>query len=334
VTVDLQKLDEPGLRDFVARVEQRLEAIIGREEQTEGGERIREGARHLGLAPAAKRARPRLTFQFGRLSDLGPDRTVPLAAAAELVHTASLLHDDVVDAGTERRERSTVNARWNNVTAVLTGDAMLCSALVELRAYTTEVSDRAVDVVAEMTRSILHEVTARQRTDLDRDDWSHIAEGKTGALFGWCGAAPALEQGDGGLAERFDRCGRRLGLAFQLADDLKDLIDFESGKDKYADIRNGNASYPLVCAVEESPDIGRRLRRLWEALDSQPEAREREVPSPEEIAEDVLGTGAVDETRDRIEREVDRALDALGDQADRPGGTQIAAWAEQLCATV
>lgn len=334
MSVDLQKLEEPGLQDFVVRVEERLEDIIEQGSETEGGDRIRAGSRHLGLAPAAKRARPLLAFHFGRLSGLTAERVVPLAAAAELVHTASLLHDDVVDAGTERRNRTTVNTRWNNVTAVLTGDALLCSALVELRDYSAEISNRAVDVVAEMTRSILHEVTARHRTDISRDDWRHIAEGKTGALFGWCGAAPAIDRDAGEFAEQFDACGRRLGLAFQLADDLKDLIDFESGKDQFADIRNGNPSYPLICAVDERPEIGRELEELWETDDSDGAAGSGSSRTPEGIAEAILETDALDETRSRIEHEVDRALEALGDQANRPGGTQIATWAEQLCAAI
>jgi len=333
VTADLQKFEEPRLRDFVGRVEERLEATIDDTSETAGGERLRESSRHLTLAPAAKRARPRLTFHFGRLVELSVDRTVPLAAAAELVHTASLLHDDVVDAGTERRERETVNTRWNNVTAVLTGDALLCNALVELRDYTAAISDRAVDVVYEMSRSILHEVTARNRTDVSRDDWRHIAEGKTGALFGWCSAAPALETGREELADRLDTCGRRLGLAFQLADDLKDLTDFESGKDRYADIRNGNPSYPLVCAVDETPEIGEMLRAYWRA-EADSDASDAAVVRPETIAERVHSTDAIFETRNRIEREVDRALVALGDQAERPGGERIADWARRLCAAV
>lgn len=333
MSVDLQQLDEPALRDFVYRVEQRLEEVVEDERDTAGGDRIRSGARHLGLAPAAKRARPRLVYHFGRLTHVSVPRLVPIAVAAELVHTASLLHDDVVDAGTERRNRETVNVRWDNITAVLTGDAMLCHALTILRPFPEAARNRAVDVVAEMTRSILHEVTSRGKTDLARSDWEEIAEGKTGALFGWCGAAPALTGDYADLADRLDTCGRRLGIAFQLADDLKDLVDIDAGKDPFADLRNGHPSYPVICALDEDATLHEDLEHLWADLEAT-DGSASGTPSVESIASRILETDAIDETRDRVRREVDRALEALGDHTETAGGAQIVEWAERLCANI
>ncbi len=93
------------------------------------------------------------------------------------------------------------------------------------------------------SRSVVSSFTARAcetrgEIDLDLKQWRAIAEGKTGSLFGWCGRAPAHLAGDVDGADRFKRCGELLGVAFQLADDLKDMVDPDSGKNPFADILN------------------------------------------------------------------------------------------------
>jgi octaprenyl-diphosphate synthase len=317
-----------GVQTFVGRVESRLQELTADSGDSEyrGAHILSEASSYLTMAPSAKRARPRLVYHFGRALDRPGDELVALAVAAEFVHTASLLHDDVVDAGSERRDRPTVNVRWNNITAVLSGDALLCAALEQLERMPPAITARAVDVVSEMTRSIMHEVDARRRTDLDWRDWEIVAEGKTGALFGWCGLAAALAADRPELVDRFDTCGRRLGIAFQLADDIKDLIDFDSGKDRFADIRNGNPSYPLIRAIEEDAEIARSLQALWE--------EDPQAPTAAEIAEAIHATDALGETRRLVRAEVDRALEALGQFVERPGGRRIAGWAHQLCEAV
>ena len=317
-----------GTQTFVGNIEVRLRDLLGVDEKkvADGGRILADATRHLTLASAAKRARPRLVYHFGTALGVSDDDMIDIAIAAELVHTASLLHDDVVDAGTERRQRPTVNTQWDNITAVLAGDSLLCSALQRIARFEPSMTASAVQVVAEMTDSIMHEVKSRHCTDLEREDWWTIAEGKTGALFGWCGSAPAVAAAEPSLAERFDACGRHLGVAFQMADDLKDIVEFDAGKDRYADIRNGNPSFPLICAIGGKPAIGEKLVALWEEAEG--------APAAAEIAEDVLSTDAVDETRRIIRREVDTAMDALGDFADRNGGRWIAFWAEELCEAI
>jgi len=312
--------------EFVGTVERRLRELLAGadgEDPPEGTRVLGEAIRHVTMADAAKRARPQLVYHFGALLDLSREDRRELAVAAELVHTASLLHDDVIDEGTERRERETVNRKWNNISAVLSGDALLCGALQQLEGFPPSVTARAVDVVDEMTRSIMHEVRCRGRTDLTRRDWVVVAGGKTGSLFGWCGTAPALAAGEQTEADRLATCGRHLGLAFQLADDRSDLLWDDSGKDRYADIRNANPSYPIIAAIDDDPAIARRLEAYWTEADPAPE--------PAAIGDAVAATGALEETRGRIRDEVDRALAALGPDTERPGGRQIVGWARTLC---
>lgn len=324
----LDQVTSGDVGEFVRTVETRLRELLaeGDDHAPEGRRVLTAATRHLTLAPAAKRARPQLVHHFGTLLDVSSDSRCAIAIAAELVHTASLLHDDVIDEGTERRDRPTVNRKWDNISAVLSGDALLCAALKRLQRFTPAVTALAVDVVDEMTESIMHEVRSRHRIDLAPRDWEVIAGGKTGSLFGFCGAAPALVADRRGDADRLEACGRHLGLAFQLADDLKDVLSQESGKDRYADIRNGNPSYPLIRAVDDDPSVGEDLEAFWDGHD--------DAPSIAELGTAIAATDALEATRRRIRREVDNALEALGTDSDRPGGRQIAGWANTLCETI
>lgn len=315
----------PQTTEFVEQVERRLGELVDRE-RAYGEEVMGAAQRHLVGASLAKRARPRLVYHFGRLVDADASDLLDIAVSAELVHNASLLHDDVVDEGEERRGQPTVNVRWSNATSVLAGDALLCRALGLLRGRVAELTTTALEVVTEMTRGMMREVAARGRLELSREDWRHIAVGKTGALFGWCGRAPGLLVDRSADGERFETCGRRLGVAFQLADDLKDFAPGAFGKDELADLRNGYLSYPLICAVEASSDVREMIDAFW--------SEEADGPDPSDVRESVLATSAIDETRGTIRRTVDEAVDALGDDRDKSGGREVAFWARQLLESV
>src|SRR5262249_52640390 len=152
------------------------------------------------------------------------------AVCAELIHSASLLHDDVVDAGMYRRGRPTVNARWGNIAAVMTGDILLTTAMAKLVAIDQRITQAALATVAGLTRAAVAEVEARGDLALPLEHLRAIAEGKTGALFAWCGIAAAVLAEDLDAQRRFAAFGRRLGVAFQIADDILDLTGLDQGK--------------------------------------------------------------------------------------------------------
>ena len=114
-----------------------------------------------------------------------------------------------------------------------------------------QVTHDAVRLVAAMTRASMLEVMARGRVQLSESEWRTIAQGKTGALFGWCGQALARSMGEEPKGESFVRCGLRLGAAFQMADDLIDLLG-DAGKDRFSDILNRNPSWPVLAAARGS----------------------------------------------------------------------------------
>jgi geranylgeranyl pyrophosphate synthase len=313
VETNFLELFETSLDEFLASP-----AYVDREPRI-----LMEAARYLSLGPGAKRMRPLLVHHFGAAVDVSMEARIDIAVSAELMHAASLMHDDVVDAGTVRRGRPTVNAQWNNSVAVLSGDLMLCLALIRLADHHREVSLDAVDLVAQMTWAAMHEVECRGDVYLTVARWQAIAEGKTGALLSWCGTSPAKIAGQEESAWRLGRCGHHLGIAFQLADDLGDLLNRKMGKDPLADIRNRNPSYPIAVALERSVEFRDSLGELWNG---------------EEMAEDkieamgrwMVELGVHQDTMAACEREIALALDALGPYAKRPGGVEVAQWGAQL----
>lgn len=296
---------------FVETVEARLEhALAG-----DRGGVLAEAARALCIEAGGKRIRPRLTGLLGAAAGAPNEALCDAAASGELIHGASLLHDDVVDDATVRRRRPTANARFGNAVAVLAGDWLLSSAFALLLPHPRAITTEAIEVVGEMSRAAAEELEVRGRVDLGLGDWRALAEGKTGALFAWCGRAAARLAGREDLIGPFGCFGRRLGVAFQLADDLKDLFGGD-GKDRFADLRNRNPSMPLLWAAATSVEARTRLAAAWA----------REVPDPaevEDLGEWILQVGAAEANAAWLEEEVTAALACLAPLGDGP-------WLEEI----
>src|SRR5262249_39891466 len=158
--------------------------------------------RHLCIGSGGKRVRPTMVHLFGLAAGAPETGLLNVAGAAELVHSARPLPDDAVAAGLYPRGRPTVNALWGNVVAVMGGDLLLTLALDELTGLDREVTFAAVRTVAEMTRATIGEVEARGDLDLPVDRFRSIMEGKTGALFGFCGSSAARLAGREDIARR------------------------------------------------------------------------------------------------------------------------------------
>ncbi|MFZ5471872.1 MAG: polyprenyl synthetase family protein [Myxococcota bacterium] len=315
---------EPAIQfaDFLGDVERVLSGVLA-DARSGRPDTLMGAARHLCMGGGGKRARPILVRIFGEACGVGPERLVDVAVAAELIHSASLLHDDVVDAGMFRRGRPTVNARWGNIVAVMTGDMLLAAALMRLAQLDRRVTDGAVATVAEMTRAAMAEVEARGQLELPLSRLREIAEGKTGALFGWCGRAAAYVAGDGEAARCFDAFGRRLGVAFQIADDVRDLVSAEEGKPRYADVASRTLSVPILIAAAKDSALRRRLHDAWSFSAMTPER-------VSELGTAILCTGAAEEAVARMEVEIEAAVDALGPYVSSPSGSELVGWAWQL----
>lgn len=291
---------------------------------------LEDAARPLVLAAQSKRARPMVAHLVGRAVGARPERVLDVAVAVELVHAASLLHDDVVDGAAVRRGLPSANARVGASLAVLSGDLLLTAALARLRAHGPAAIDKAIAVVAEMTRAVAFELAARRRTDVALEDWRAMAEGKTGALFGCAAWLVAAGAGDLGRAERFDRALRHLGVAFQIADDVDDLaLDpraADPGETPLLDLRDGNPSLPVLIAAHASDATRAALATAWS------DGASPDASTLAALAERVVRGGALERSRAMHDQEIDaaRALLAPELEAGVPELVAIFAWAESL----
>ena len=203
--------------------------------------------------------RPKLVFAMGRASNIPFTQSLAVAAVAEMVHCASLLHDDVVDEGFTRRGQPTANAQYGNAAAVLCGDVLMSSALELLAQKHPIAISAAARTIKELSHSALLEQDLRYRFHAQPQDWVGIAEKKTGSLLGFClaGLHEAKQ-----AATCFD-LGYTLGQFFQLCDDLKDFQSSGTGKPALQDLKNGNLNWVLLQAAERNPLFRKGLQRLW-----------------------------------------------------------------------
>jgi len=301
-----------GLAAFLGSVERELTATMV------GAGMLEQAARPMVLAHESKRARPMVAWLVGEQLGVAASSVMDAAIAVELVHAASLLHDDVIDGATERRGLPSANARWGATIAVLSGDLLLTSALRRLRGLGPVAMARAIDVVAEMTRAVAFEVAMRRRADLSPEAWCTMAEGKTGALFGIAAWLVAMAGGEPAKAERYDLALRRLGVAFQIADDIGDLAE---------DLADGNPSYPVLLAASSSPTLPAALDAAW----CEPGVDTRSL-----VAQ-VVATGAMTQAVARVQGEIAAARALLAVELARgepsSGGAGVAAlfaWAASL----
>ena len=255
------------LRDWLADDLAALEAAVLDTVTTDEADLADRAAAWL-IARPGKRIRPLCVMLAARIGGRAFDRTVrDLAVAAELVHAATLLHDDVIDVGDERRGAPTARVMFGNSASILGGDHLLTAALQRVaRTGTHAALTQLLDVIAEMVHAEAVQLERRGRFVPDRMAYLRVIHGKTAALFRW-GLVAGGAAGELGLAEQdaLARAGVALGMAFQLVDDAIDLEadSAVTGKTPFADLREGKLTWPLVVASERDPalsaDIAARI---------------------------------------------------------------------------
>jgi octaprenyl-diphosphate synthase len=241
---------------------------------------IAELVRHVS-GYRGKRLRPALLLLVARACGrLTPAHHV-LAAVVEMVHTATLVHDDVLDGASVRRHLPTVNAAWGTQTSILLGDYLFTHAF---HLSATLGDPRAPRLIGEATNRVcegeLRQGLERGNLELSEADYYEIIDGKTAALIECCGQLGAMYSGgDDGVVESLARYGRGLGLAFQIADDLLDLVGEEqsTGKSLGTDLEQQKMTLPLIRLLSGSS--GSRATRLRQVL-SAPGNHKREALGP------------------------------------------------------
>lgn len=222
------------------------------------------------LQRRGKQIRPMLTILSSKMCHGTNDKTIETAVAMEMLHTASLVHDDVVDCSPMRRGELSVQARWSNKVAVLAGDYLLAK-VIELTANLRNL--KIFNIVAEMGQTLssgeLLQLHANETMWISEEQYMRVIEQKTASLFAACMQAGAVSSGATMRQESALRAfGLELGLVFQLKDDILDYSDSEQlGKPTMGDIRDGKATLPLLVSLQRAPrQEAEEIRRLAESL--------------------------------------------------------------------
>jgi octaprenyl-diphosphate synthase len=293
-----------------------------------GPSRVRQAAGHL-LALGGKRLRPLCVALAARVGAGYGEAARELAISVELVHAATLLHDDVVDLGERRRGAPAARILFGNTASIFAGDYLLIEALRRVqRARVPGAFERLLDVIDEMIEAESLQLERRGRLDVDRGAYFRVVEGKTAALFRWAmfagGRAGGLGLEQCGALERY---GLHLGVAFQAIDDLLDVSGDEqaTGKSLLGDVAEGKMTYPLLAGLERDPALGPLLAEVVAS------ARAGGHPPQALLAAVVTSlrrSGSLDECRTMARRRIEMAIDSLVALPDGPATRALAAVAE------
>ncbi|RLA62930.1 MAG: hypothetical protein DRQ88_08615 [Epsilonproteobacteria bacterium] len=233
-----------------------------------------EGLLSRTVLDGGKRLRPMLTHLMGRLFGLEVSLVDPYAKAVEMVHAASLSHDDVIDNATQRRGEPSINIEGSNKMAVLAGDYLLADVIVSLsnRGNLQLVGEMA-KVIQDLSEGEWIQDSAAKKRNYTRDLIEKIALKKTASVMTYCCLAPAiLAKAPQELQDLAVSFGRNLGIAFQLMDDTLDLSDY-SKKDVLLDLKNGvvnSVIYEWLLfnpVLHEQYKNGESLENLWNGKD-------------------------------------------------------------------
>lgn len=265
-------------------------------------------AEHL-IAAGGKRLRPLLTVAAARLAGSNNDTCLKLAAAVEFIHTATLLHDDVVDGSQLRRGKVAAHLIWGAAQSVLVGDFLFARAF-ELMVETSSI--KALEILAKASRVIAEgevlQLTRSHDLNLSQALYLEIIAAKTAELFAAASEAGGVSAGvSPAQSDSLRAYGMNLGLAFQLADDALDYGGTTEalGKNAGDDFREGKATLPLLLAIARS---GPREAEFWERAIGRREQTEADFRRAREL---IVGTGALEATLDLASEYADKAKAAL-----------------------
>ncbi len=211
-----------------------------------------------------KRLRPALLLMSAKLSDPGgdPASAIQLGAVVELIHAATLVHDDVIDAAVTRRGRPSSNVKWGNHTCVLAGDWLYMQAFqIALRERNFQILDSLIGLTQMMVEGELLQLDRIGKINVSEADCMELVDRKTACLFSVCARLGALaSRADTNIQERLGEYAWNLGMAFQLVDDVLDFTAREKilGKPVGGDLREGKVTLPLVYALECATPAERR----------------------------------------------------------------------------
>jgi octaprenyl-diphosphate synthase len=302
-----------ALRSFLGG---QLEAVESELPEVLGGSlhELVDSSRHL-LTAGGKRIRPILTLLCAGTVGLSGANVRKLACAGELVHLASLLHDDVIDNADVRRGVATPRVVWTNTTSVLSGDYALTRALDLVGGLPSPGPlMEAVTTLRLLVEGEIIQLRHRGQGTMTREDYQAVIERKTASLFSWCCRSGALLSATPDFAEPLGRFGNRLGNCFQIVDDVLDFSadQASTGKEPFTDLCDGKLTLPVLIALDQHPEFRAPLVAM---LRANTDEAGRGSASARAFLPDFVRTlersGALDQARALAVQAAEQAIDAL-----------------------
>jgi octaprenyl-diphosphate synthase len=308
------------VQTFLAKDLARVEMAL-HETAAQGIEPAVASAKHL-IARGGKRVRPialLLSAQcFGRTDE---SRFSEMAAVVELAHSATLLHDDVVDEGMERRGAPTSRRIYGNGVSVLSGDLLLVNALSRTQEAAPELLSDLIDTLRRLVEGEVVQLRGRTELDVSEATYERVLRDKTASLFAFAARSGALMAGASRQhADALGQFGENLGIAFQLVDDVIDYDGQDSGKTLFADLLEGKMTLPLVLGIQKDPGIKDLVAKIHEG---------DETPV-DEVSRRVVESGSLPEVRARAQAFTERAVSALGRIPPSPSRTLLEVVASEM----
>jgi octaprenyl-diphosphate synthase len=264
-----------------------------------------------------KQVRPMITLLSARIFGSVNEASYTAAALIELIHTATLVHDDVVDDANMRRGFFSINALWKNKIAVLVGDFLLSQALLlAVRQKQYKMLEVINGAVREMAEGELMQMEKARRLDIEESVYYEIIRQKTASLIAaaCCAGAVSTVDGNEELEARMKLFGEKMGMAFQIRDDLFDFGDDDVGKPLGIDIKEKKMTLPLIYALNNAGWLERR--RIINIVKNQSHKSEKVA----EVIRFVRESGGIEYTRQvmyRFRQEAFNILDTLPDNSAR-----------------
>ena len=297
-----------SVQDQLQFVEQRIREQAGDEHHPD----LRSALTHL-LSSGGKRIRPTLGLLVGNMLGAPEEKLITLGASVELLHTATLVHDDLIDGALLRRGMPTLNARWSPAATVLTGDFLFARA-AKLAAETDYLP--LMKLFAETLATIVNgELTQMfsARGVIERDNYYRRIYAKTASLFEMASLAAAMvSTEDEDMRASMRVFGYEVGMAFQIVDDILDFTGEESavGKPIGSDLLNGLVTLPAIYYAEANP--------AHEDVLSLPEGGWKDTERVQRLVDNIRRSEAIQQSMEEARQAVRRALKALSDAPASP----------------
>jgi geranylgeranyl pyrophosphate synthase len=281
-----------------------VEALIRKQSRADHPE-LKAALNHL-LASGGKRVRPAVTLLAGKLFGAEEPELITLAAAIELLHTATLVHDDLIDGSLLRRGNPTINAQWSPAATVLTGDFVFARA-AKLAAETKSV--QVMNLFATTLTTIVNGEIKQLFNNQDhfsREEYFSRIYSKTASMFELAtGAAAILSNADSEVVDKALRFGYEVGIAFQIVDDILDFTGQQTtvGKPVASDLRQGLVTLPALYYLDAHPDDPNLIKILSGGM--------YQGQHIDDLVTSIRRSGAIDQAKDEASEFVERAIDIL-----------------------